>query len=457
MMKKYILISLFIFLGSLIFAAGLDPEKYKNPVRYDKNSGETPQEFFERKYSDLWAALPEYEQFAIALSSNNFERNKDFHLDLCTRVNFDNDSDVGRRILTKDGITNYEQLMKEFNEIPDELSGYEEFRKESEKNPELSVIKFCAQKDFNIVTASGMYYINAKKNFLGKHCMDAWIAARRIGTLRWGMGAGFISEEEAVELIKPIVQKVKEDYVSFEDFNNHWIAAYCYKFIDKDDDVNTTIARLDDVTKDARAYIPFETLKFTGENADTTYPLVVGALYYFPDETAEKLKAAKKLQDLYNDDKADTGTLEQLIKLEEGDKDFSDFVCNLHLALMQRLSTYQERIDYLESKWDYISSLENKAGTYSFAVDRYISDLTSAYEPQKLVDFYKTLPADFQTNQDIYFSYGYANYLLAILSPTILERDVYVARARNVFLQLNNKGYDLGEFFYSWLNTLESL
>ena len=300
-----------------------------------------------------------------------------------------------------------------------------------------------------------MYYLNSKKDLLGEHDGDAWIAARRIAVLRWGMGAGYISEEEAAELIIPIVEQIKDAYTSFEDFHSHWLACYCYSFFEKDE-VNATIDRLVKVMDSARAYIPFEKLAFTGKNADKEHPLESSQLYYTPDETAQKLKTLQTIHTAYNKGSATKESLIELIA-EEDDEDVSNLVCNLHLALLQKFYSPQERVEYLESKWNYINSLENKKGTYSFAVSRYTADLISTYSPQKLVDFYKSLPQDFQTDLDIYYYYGVANYFLANLSQNIIERDIYISRAVNVFTQLKRMEYELGELFDGWLNTLESL
>ncbi len=453
--KIFALVLLFCFAG-VLFSAGLDPQQFGEPVRYDKDSGESPEDFFEREYSELWDSLPEYEQFAIACTSNNFERNHDFHLDLCTRINFENDSEVGKRILNRDGVYNHEQLIKELNDIPSAFSPFDKYQEALEKNPELSLIKFASIKDYTIEITLGLYYLNSKKALLSIHFREAWIAARKIAVIRWGLGAGYISEKEAVELIIPIVEQVKNDFSSFEDFNAHWIACYCFNFFEKDE-ISVTIDRLVKATQAARAYIPFERLAFSGKNADKEHQLTVEQLSFLPDENVKKLNSLYLLKKTYFDDKYSEETLTRLIEEEADDEDISNLACNLHLALMQKLSTPQERIDYLESKWNFICTIEDKNGTYPFAVTRYITDLITLYKPQKVVDLYNTLPQEFQTDLDIYFYYGYANYLLANLSSYIIERDVYISRAVTVFSKLRKKGYELGEYFSCWLNALESL
>ncbi len=56
------------------------------------------------------------------------------------------------------------------------------------------------------------------KDVLGSHGIEAWDQGRQITLLRWGMGAGYISYDEALELIKTIVESIKANYVSWTDF-----------------------------------------------------------------------------------------------------------------------------------------------------------------------------------------------------------------------------------------------
>ncbi len=61
------------------------------------------------------------------------------------------------------------------------------------------------------------------KKVLGSHGIEAWDEGREITILRWGMGAGYISYDEAIKLIEPVVERIKANYVSWEDFTAHYI------------------------------------------------------------------------------------------------------------------------------------------------------------------------------------------------------------------------------------------
>lgn len=477
MIKKRFVFLVLLILTWGLFAAGLDPALYEDPVRYDPKTGETPQAFFEREYEQTWNSLSEYEQFAIACSSNVFERNNQFHLDYCNRVKFVNFRDQiidgkpvmvmaprvcwdGKKILEDNNIANYENLMSHVEGINERITDYLDYKKDVEENPQTSAARICAQKDLVLKAAYRIAYVRNKKDKLGKHNIEAWVYGRQISMLRWGIGAGFISEEEATSLIMPMVEKIKADYTSFEDFFLHWLAGYSYDFVEdypEEDELNKVLDDLIKVTEETRAYIPFEKLQFTGENADKSHILTKEDLYYTPSEEAKKMNPLLAIWKINHDGKATAETIDELIKVERDDKDLSDLACNLHLDLLQKFSTAQERVKYLDTKWDYLFSLPVTNNTYLFAVTRYTSDLANMYKLSQLVDFYKSLPIETQKEPQIAFIYGYSNYQLANLSKTIIERDIYISRAITVFKQLQKNDYELGEFMENWMHTVDYL
>ena len=474
--KRYVFLVMLILTGSL-FAAGLDPSLYEDPVRYDPKTGESPEAFFEREYAQTWNSLSEYEQFAIACSSNVFERNNLFHLDYCNRVKFVNFRDQvidgktvrvkasricweGKEILDDENITNYETLISYVNSLDERNDSYTDFKEKLEKEPMQSVSRLCAREDKNMKTAVRMCYLKDKKDLIGNHNIEAWGYGRKIAMLRWGMGAGFISEQEATSLVIPMVEKIKADYTSFEDFFYHWLAGYCFDYVDdypEEGELNPIIDNLIRVTEETRAYIPFEKLQFTGENADKSHVLTKADLYYTPGEEAKKMNPLLAIWKINNEGKASAETLKELIKVEGDDKDLSDLACNLHLDLLQRFSTPEERVKYLDTKWDFLFSVPVTNNTYLFAVTRYTSDLANMYKPQQLIDFYKKLPIETQQDPKIAFAYGYANYQLANLSKTIIERDIYISRATTIFKQLQKNDYDIGEFMETWVYSVDYL
>ena len=62
-----------------------------------------------------------------------------------------------------------------------------------------------------------------------------------------------------------------------------------------------------------------------------------------------------------------------------------------------------------------------------------------------------------QAHNENYFGYGYANILLSNLSTTVIERDIYILRAKDVLKRLEERNYNIGDFLRCWINAVESL
>lgn len=433
--------------------------EYINPVQYDSKSKESPEDFFEREYRTFWESLPEYQQFAIACSSNVFERDGMFHLDYSNRIVFNNKTSTGKSILNNSWkIKSYEQLMQNYEELTrgEQNANYRELKEALLKYPDLSPIEIGKKEDLNVTAVSRIYLVKDMMDKLGKHDIEAWIDARRISILRWGISAGYISYEEADPLIKTIVEKIKDDYVDFEDFISHWIAGYCYNAVFDSTCPDCTQALLKAV-QTARAYIPFEELGFTGKNADPNHTMKLKDSVYTPSALAAKLIPMQKVYKRYWNDKPSKTILEDMIKEEENYPEISDIVFLPRLVLMANYSTEEEIVKYIESKNVYMYSLPEGSKTYDYAIRLYINMLNKTYQPQKVLSLYKSLSLSYQSDKDIYWHYAYANYLMSNLASSLLERDVYISRAVNLFLQLKARDYDLGNFINNWLKALEVL
>ncbi len=455
MKKRFVFIAC-LFLMSLIglFAA----ENQTTPVQYKPDSGETPEQFFEREYKVLWKMIPEYQQFAIACTSNLCERRNQFHLDFGTRINFE-DTTTGKSVLN-DGweIFNYDQLMEHWNELSagEQNNKYIKLKELLEKYPKLSVLEIGKKEQLTVTEVSRMYFVKDKKDLLGIHNLEAWIDGRRISIMRWGIGAGYISEEEATALIKPVVAKIKDDYVSYEEFISHWIAGFCFNAV-FDSTVPECTDNLLAAHKTARAYVPYELLAFTGKNADKNHTMTLEESIYTPSELAAKMIPAQKAFKRYWNDEPDISILNELIAAEKDYPEICDITFESHFILMCKFCSAQERADFVDANRKYVFSLDEKSELVNYVTGVYFNDLIRTYQPEKLISVYKALPNSLQTNEDNYFNYGYANYLMSNICSTVLERDIYISRAVNVFNQLKKRGYDNGNFINCWLNVVESL
>ena len=209
--------------------------------------------------------------------------------------------------------------------------------------------------------------------------------------------------------------------------------------------------------KTARAYVPYEQLAFTGKNADKNHTMTLEESIYTPSELAAKMIPAQKAFKRYWNDEPDISILNELIAAEKDYPEICDITFESHFILMCKFCSAQERADFVDSNRKYVFSLDEKSELVNYVTGVYFNDLIRTYQPEKLISVYKALPNSLQTNEDNYFNYGYANYLMSNICSTVLERDIYISRAVNVFNQLKKRGYDNGNFINCWLNVVESL
>lgn len=446
MNKKTRLIFLFVFIfGSLSLCAQENTE-----------SERSPQQIFEDNYRSLWDSLAEYEQFAIACSSNIFERNSQFHLDFSNRKLRDKKSREGIDVLNENwGIYNYDDLMKAYNELSEgeQNAAYVKLKTLLEKYPESSVIEIGEKEELTITEVSRLYFVKEMQGVLGSHNLEAWIDARRISIIRWSIGAGYISLYEGTQLIKPIVKAIKEDYSNYEDFFAHWLAGYCFNevFYSTCPDCTEPLIAANEA---ARAYIPFEELIFTGRNADKNHIMKISEGVYTPSEEAAKMIPVQKVYKRYWKEEASETILNDFINEEENYPQISNILLLPRFVLMQIYSTTEKRIAYVDSKKEYLNSLPENSQNLFYITQVYLSDLNNVYRPQQVIDIYETLNDSFKKDEKIYYQYGYSYYLLAAISQSIVERDFCVSRAVTVFNRLKNNGFALNEKMNSWLTAV---
>ncbi len=421
------------------------------PAEYDKKTKKTREQFFEENYRSLWNSLDEYEKFLISCSCVFFEINSQFHLDIASEVRFESKTKNATRILNENwNINSYEELMAAYNKLAEgeQDASFRSMLDLYNENPNSSEIEICEKENYNIVGLSRFYLAGYFKDKIGSHCLEAWVEGRKISLIRWGIGAGYISYKDGINLIKPIAEKLKDDYVSFDDFIGHWIAGYCYNDIYNATTKNWIKGILEAI-ENSRAYIPLEELNFTGKNADKNHVMTAqDGIYKISDKAAQYMTINKLYCD-YSDDKADKSTLKNLIAEENKYPEITGITFYFHYNLICQFSSTSERVAYMESKIDYVNSLAKN--DHDYILKEYFSDLLKINKCEKVLELYDSLPQDLKTDEDFYYFYAYANYLKSLKCESIIERDVYSSRAFTALIKLNSMGYELDPFMIQFL------
>lgn len=449
-----------LFFLMIFFSAGfVFAQDY--PVQYKEDCGLEPWEFFEKEYRVLWNTLSEEEQFAIVCSANTFERNEQYHLDFSNKTLFNKDTTTGKYILNERWeVYSKEELLEADKDLEENGQAvvYRKLEALLEKYPDSSIIEIGEKEELTVNQVSRLYMIQQMHVNLGVHGIDAWDDSRRITILRWGMGAGYLSEAECLEIIKPIVSRIKNNYRCFEEYFAHWMAGYCYDAVFSSTCPECILDVLDALAS-CRAYVPYEQLKFTGINADPEHEMTFEEGVYYPSksELAEKLIPVQQAYKRYWNETPSEEILNELIEAENNYPEASNLTMMAHVELLYKFGTAADRIEYIESKQDFLNSLGEDSKWYNDIIRGYFRDLVNTYQADKFISLYKKLPVKIQANNDIYFDYGYANILKSNLCITIVERDLYIMQAMEVFKQLDARDYEINDFIRCWINAVESL
>ena len=404
--------------------------------------------------STTWDKLSEFEQYAIAFSSNLFQLNKYYHLDFSAKS-------IGKKAqedlvdVLKDGwsIKDYDTLIETFENL---LSGghsgaYKKSAALLDKYPNKSVLEIGFAEELSVTEISRLYFVRDSRNFLGFHDIEAWDLGRAITLMRWSIALGYISEEEAVERCMPVVEKLKQDYTCWYDYIVHYVQGRGFYGIF---DCNSYDLMIKAISADSVAhyYIPFDSLTFTGENADKEHSFTD---HTFTITGMEDAKAWEKVQKLYAEEQTKK-TLEKLCSLEQGEfAAYTDLFIDWHLELLTEYGTNRELVYFVEGRNEFFDALTAGSDLYTISKYYYLKALNLIEKPEKVLEIFYKLPQSYQGNTYFFYEYAYANYLMLSYCNTQVEYDYYKNQAVVCFNILKENDFELSEIIENWINVVE--
>ena len=436
-MKKILSVLVFLFVAVNIFA--------------QNNQDSAKEEHFEKHYRQAWDALSEFEQYAIAFSSNLFQLNKFYHLDFSAKSL--PQEDIVEILEDSWGITDYDSLMENFDNLLNagHSGAFKKLAALLDKYPGKSVLDIALAEELSVFEISRLYFVRDSRNFLGSHDIEAWDLGRAITLMRWSIAAGYITQEEAVELCIPVVEKLKKDYTCWYDYIVHYVQGRGFYGIYDCESMDLMI-KATSADSTAHYYIPLDSLVFTGENADKEHTFTD---YTFTITGMEDAKAWEKVQKLYAE-KQTSDTFVKLCALEQGEfADYSNLFLSWHIELLSEYGTNQYIIEYVLSKMDYLESLPKEGDTYVVAMYCYIVALNATYNPALVISIIADLPQSLQYNSYFYYQYAYACYQMLTVCESQIEFDAYRERTKNALTLLKQYGVALSDNLEGWLNACE--
>ena len=424
------------------------------PKTYNSDEYEYWNNFFDANYKDVWNKLPENEKYAIAFSSNLFELNHQYHLDFENSVKLDDDSADSKELLRDSwNINNYDELIETFYSLEDygHSGVYKTLSDLIDKYPGKTPVQIASIERLSILDTTRLHFVYDTRNLLGKHGIEAWDEGREITILRWGISAGYISSEEAMSLIEPVIKRIRQNYTYFEDYICHYIMGrQFYALYNGDYEKLGKAAQF--AWGDASAYIPFYELEFTAENAEPGNNLYYLTCIYKPSDLFLQWE---KVMNLYRQD-AGENTIEQVVKLENENPEYKNILFFWHISLLNYFNQFEDVINFAEQNMTYLQSFAFDSEVYVSSMYFYISSLNNCFSPAKALQIYDSLPDQVKGNIYYYYQFAYSNYLMINFAENQNEMNYYKQRAINALKILKNYDFDIGERLEGWLESVEN-
>lgn len=441
-MKKVSVVFLVLFLTSYLFA----DTKF---VEYNFDSGLTPEDFFIQNYKAEWDKLSEVEQYAIAFSSNLFQINNLYHLDFSGKTAFNEYAADPKELLSESwGITDYKSLIEMFYSLEEygHSGAYKMLSNLLDKYPDKNVFEIAILEHLEILDITRLMYVRDTRAKEGPRGIEAWDRGREITILRWGIACGYISKNEALELMLPVIEKLKNDYTSWTDYIEHyWIGRgfyYLYNY-------THTEMQGDSIYQDymAHCYLPLNSIKFYGK-ADPDQTQI------YSSKESQDFNDWKEVQLLYQNNK-ENSKLENLLKIEEKYPEYPQLFFWWHVQCLRSGSDY-DMIEYIEANLDYLNTYSKDSEVFYYATYFYILALNHTYQAQKVLDIFAGLPSDFSISIYYYYQYGIANYHMLNFCDTQIAYDTYKQRALEAFVLLRDQyNFELDDMISRWVEISE--
>lgn len=415
---------------------------------------ENRSQFFGRRYQETWDKLPENEQYAIAFSSNLFQLNEQYHLDFENRIRFSSHSGDPEELLRDSwGIVDYDGLIEMFNSLEEygHSGAYKSLSELLDKNPDKEALQIAVDEQLSMLDATRLQFVKETRDMLGSHGIEAWDQGREITILRWGISCGYISSKEAMALIEPVVERIRENYVSFYDYIAHYIIGrQFYALYEGNNEQLGNDAKQAALT--AEAYIPFGLLEFSAVNADKEHMVSFADCIIHPSYSFTRWQ---KVMELYTQDSVSEASLKQLEQFENEMPECKNYFSYWHTTMLYYLHKYDEVIQFVENNMTYLRALQKDNFDYANSIYLYICALNDSFKPQKALAVYNSQPEKLKDNVYYYYQYALSNYLMLSLCDSQSEFDYYKSAAKNAFLLLKNNNYNLNESIENWLKTVQ--
>ena len=176
-----------------------------------------------------WNALSEYEQYFCMLSAHLVSRNCQEVFSVNPEPVTDPFADMSesQRILERDwhchSREGFIKMIGDFNSRKGFIAPwYEWLCRLADYYPEETAEKISALECLAMDDTACLFYVAQMKKKLGEYGLLAWENGRALAGLRWSIGAGWLTEQEAMQYARPLIDEILDCYVSWDDFIAHY-------------------------------------------------------------------------------------------------------------------------------------------------------------------------------------------------------------------------------------------
>ncbi len=199
-----------------------------------------------------------------------------------------------------------------------------------------AIEQFAIKEGLDCRTIARHYFVAETRDVLGEYGLLAWDYGRMISVLRWGIGAGWLTEAEALEKAAPFIEKLKNSYASWEDYASHFAFGRAYYAISTGRDYNSMLDRLKECVKryDVETLPEEENSVFTFHNIE------------FPAVGRRKRNMILSYKDIAYKPSKDAAFWIEAVKVENNPDTINDMNNSAVLSYLKKKKNIPAAVDY---------------------------------------------------------------------------------------------------------------
>lgn len=230
--------------------------------------------------------LPPDDAFAFACSASLVLTNNGVHSEFAGYWNTAQDRAKYAGILRSSwGITTSEGLLQTVHDLASEgqNGSYRALANLISGSKGATIPEIIERESLSVLDGVRLFYVAGTIGRTGERGIEAWDLGRAITLLRWASGTGLITQETARAEIRPLIKRIRDSYVSWEDYTAHYLIGRGFFGLTSADTfelVSQVLEKLSTILSD----MPFDTLAYNGKETrmglsfdDVFYPPVAEA------------------------------------------------------------------------------------------------------------------------------------------------------------------------------------